>query len=493
MTEATLTQAEAERELILDAASYQHDPAGYVRAFFPWGTGELEGEAGARDWQEGILNKIGSHLKDPKTRHQPCLIAVASGKGIGKSALVGMLIEWAMSTAEGCKVVLTANTDPQLKTKTWPEVCKWFRLAINSHWFSVEAESITFNVPEHKRLWRCDRITWNEKNPEAFAGLHNKRKRIVVIFDEASAIADPIWEVTEGALTDEDTEIIWLAFGNPTRTGGRFRECFGKFKHRWQTDQIDSRRVEGTNKKELNQQVLDYGEDSDHVRIWVKGEFPRVGSTQYIPSDAVERARREEARGYEHLPRILGVDVARFGDDQTVIGWRQGRKLVILKKVRGLDTVEVAMRVIAFMEQLSPDATVVDGDGLGAGVVDQIKFRGFGRRLFEFKGAQKANNATKYFNRRAECWGLMRDWLMVGADIPDDPELAADLTGPEYTYSRKNQILLEKKADMKKRGLSSPDCGDMAAMTFAPKVAPPGPKPKRVFVHPDQNAQNWMT
>jgi len=365
-------------------------------------------------------------------------------------------------------------------------------LTVNKRWFSVEAESITIRNPQHKRLWRCDRIAWTEHNPEAFAGLHNMGKRILVIFDEASAIADKIWEVTEGALTDENTEIIWLVFGNPTRTDGRFRECFGKSKHRWKTFQIDSREVEGTNKAEFQRQVEDYGEDSDHVRIWVRGEFPSASSTQLIPNDIVAAARKYKAQGYESLPKVLSVDVARFGDDQTVIGWRQGRKAVILAKWRGLDNVQVAERVIGFIEELRPHATVVDGDGLGAGVLDQIKHRGYSRTLFEFHGAQKANDFAKYFSRRAECWGLMRDWLMAGAEIPDDPELETDLTSPEYLYSRQQQIQLEKKEDMKSRGLASPDCGDMIAMTFAPRIAAPRPEPKREYAYAYRGELDWM-
>ena len=487
-----MTPAEVERALAEDVAQYVHDPLGFEYYAFPWGKGELEGSDGPRKWQRGILRAIGDHLQSRETIYQPCQIAVSSGKGIGKSALVGMIIDWAMSTCEDCKVVLTANTDGQLRTKTWPEVSKWFKLTVNKRWFSVEAESITIRNPEHKRLWRCDRIAWTEHNTEAFAGLHNKGKRIVIIFDEASAIADKIWEVTEGALTDENTEIIWLAFGNPTRTDGRFRECFGKFKHRWKGYQIDSREVEGTNKAEFQRQVEDYGEDSDHVRIWIRGEFPRASSTQFIPNDIVAAARKYKARGYESLPKVLSVDVARFGDDQTVIGWRQGRKAVILAKHRGLDNVQVAERVIEFIEQEKPKATVVDGDGLGAGVVDQIKHRGYSRALFEFHGAQKANDFAKYFNRRAEVWGLMREWLMAGAEIPDDPELETDLTSPEYLYSRQQQIQLEKKEDMKSRGLASPDCSDMFAMTFAPRIAAPRPEPKREYAYAYRGELDWM-
>ena len=165
---------------------------------------------------------------------------------------------------------------------------------------------------------------------------------------------------------------------------------------------------------------------------------------------------------------------------------------MILAKYRGLDNVQVAERVIAFMEQEKPKATVIDGDGLGAGVVDQIKHRGYSRALFEFHGAQKANDFAKYFNRRAECWGLMREWLMAGAEIPDDPELETDLTSPEYLYSRNHQIQLEKKEDMKSRGLASPDCGDMLAMTFAPRIAAPRPKPTREYAYAYRGELDWM-
>lgn len=481
----------AERELISDITEFTHDPLRCVLYSFPWGQGELEDETGPRKWQAQVLGEIGAHLQNSKTRHQPLQLAVASGKGIGKSALVGMITHWAMSTMEDCKVVLTANTEPQLRTKTWPEISKWFRLASNSAWFEVKGESISIRDPKHKATWRTDRIAWSEHNPEAFAGLHNKGKRIVIMVDEGSAVADIIYEVIEGCLTDENTEIILLVFGNPTRNTGRFRECFGRFAHRWKTHQIDSRAVEGTNKEQLQADVDAYGEDSDHVRIWIRGEFPRAGSQQFIPQDTVAAARKYKAQGYEKLPKYLAVDVARFGDDQTVIGWRQGRKSKILAKYRGLSTVETAERTIAFMEEIGPTAVVVDGDGIGGGVVDQIKVRGFGKKLFEFNGGKRAADQRQYFNRRAEVWGMMRDWLAAGAEIPDDPELEVDLTGVEYLYSPQQQLQLERKENMKSRGLASPDNADMLAMTFAVNVAPPKPKKKGRSGYPRGEA-GWM-
>lgn len=491
---AILDEIKSNPELFLQkkAKSFQRDPLGYVKYFFNWKKNELEEYDGPRKWQENILNAIGDHLRNEATRFTPAMFAVASGHGIGKTALIAMVTQWAEATCVDCKIIITANTGTQLATKTAPEVAKWFRLAINRHWFEVKATSVTIKAPGHERTWRTDFIPWSENNTEAFAGLHNKGRRIVLIFDEASAIAETVWQVAEGALTDENTEIIFLAFGNPTQNTGRFRECFGKFKHRWKTFQIDSRTVEGTNKEQINKWIEDYGEDSDFVRVRVRGEFPRAGSSQFINGDAVSAARKYKAEGYLGLPKILSVDVARFGDDQTVIGYRQGRKAVILAKYRGKSTVETAERVIEFIQKEKPDATIVDGIGTGAGVVDQIRFRGYSDKLFEYAPNAKANDSNAYRNARTEMWGKMRDWLAAGAEIPDDPELEADLTGPEYFFSNNSQIQLENKEEMKKRGMSSPDCADMLAMTFGINVAPPPPAPEPEMYYPGERSLNWM-
>ena len=264
----------AESELIADIGKFCRDPLSFVKYAYPWGeSGALETETGPWQWQRDVLTDISVHLNGPNC-FMPLLLAVASGHGIGKSALISWITNWGMSTCEDCKIIVTAGTGKQLDTKTWPEITKWFKLAINAHWWDCKAESICVKDKNHERSWRTDAITWSEHNTEPFAGAHNRGKRIIIIYDEASGIADKIWEVTSGALTDEDTEIIWIAFGNPTQNTGRFRECFGKFKTRWVRRQIDSRNVPGTNKELFRQWVEDYGEDSDYVRVRVRGEFP---------------------------------------------------------------------------------------------------------------------------------------------------------------------------------------------------------------------------
>lgn len=483
-----------EMQLLEEVVETSDDPLAFAQRFYPWGKGELLHSVGPRAWQSDILGTIRDHLRS-SSRFQPLKIAVASGKGIGKSALVSMIIDWAMSTCGDCKVVVTANTGTQLATKTQPEVSKWTRLSYNEHWWDVKATSITSLQPKHEREWRTDFIPWSKENMEAFSGLHNQGKRLVVIFDEASGIHDTIWDNTEGTLTDENTEILWIAFGNPTRPNGKFRECFGKSKANWVTRQIDAREVEGTNHEEQARQVAAHGEDSYHVRIWIRGEFPLVGSDQFIAPANIDAARHATAEGYTHLAKILSCDVARFGDDQSVIGYRQGRKSVILEKLRGKDTVFVAERVIHWQEQEKPDGTVVDGDGLGAGVIDHMRARNYEKGLFEFHGGATPNDIKKYFNKRSEVWGEARDWLAESSpQIPDDPELADDLVGPLYYYNAKGQICLEAKDDMKLRGLASPDCGDMLAMTFAVKIAPRTKhEPIQEARYPNEQGESWMS
>lgn len=438
-------------------------PLEWVQTAFDWGVLELKGYDGPDAWQQDILTAIGDGIY---TLDQALRIAVASGHGIGKSALVSWIILWSLSTHPDTKGVVTANTEMQLKTKTWAELAKWHRLCATKDMFTFAATAIFSSDPTREKTWRIDMIPWSLVNTEAFAGLHNQGKRIILIYDEASAIPDAIWEVSEGALTDKDTQILWCCFGNPTRNTGRFRECFGRHAHRWQTRQIDSRSSRFANTKQIEEWAHDWGENSDFFRVRVRGEFPGASDSQFISSADVEAARKRTLPLDETLPKVIACDVARYGDDQTVIGMRQGRVFKILACLRSMDNVEVAERLIEQIEIERPEVTVVDADGLGAGVVDQLRHRGY--RPFEFHGGAKPRNEREWFNKRTEAWADARNWLQGEVSIPDDPELAEHLTGPSYGFPGiKGAALLEKKSDMKRRGLSSPDKGDTLAMTFA--------------------------
>lgn len=456
---------------IIDLAiECQFDPCRWSHLAWDWGHGGLADYDGPREWQEDINTIIRDHLANPATRYQPLQISVASGHGIGKSAEMGMLSNWAMSCWDDARIVTTANTEGQLRTKTAPEIGKWFRMSLTAHWFDVQAMSIKSRDPEHGDSWRQDFIPWSEHNTEAFAGLHNKGKIILLLFDEASKIHDKVWEVAEGALTDENTVIIWVVFGNPTRNSGRFRECFRKFKHRWVNRQIDSRTVPGTNKAYLQRLVDDHGEDSDLVKVRVRGQFPSQSAMQFISETDADNARNTHLRPeqYSFAPKIIGVDPAWTGDDMLEIVLRQGLYSKSLATIpRNDNDVQVANLIARLEDEHQADAVFIDA-GYGTGIKSAGDVMGRSWRLIWFSGKPVDDG---YLNQRAYMWGQLKRWLKAGGAIdPKDQGLYDDLVGPETVPRLDGKIQLESKEDMKERGLPSPNKGDALALTFAEPV-----------------------
>lgn len=465
------------RALINFLAEYTNDPLGWVYAAFKWGEGELTKYDGPDEWQKEILEYIGEQLTNGSMTTGEAVsfvirIAIASGHGIGKSALVAWIILWAISTFEDTKGVVTANTENQLKLKTWSEVAKWHRLFIGRDLFDYQATSLASVDPEHTKTWRIDMVPWSERNTEAFAGLHNKGKRILIVMDEASAIPDVIWEVTEGALTDSDTQIIWCAFGNPTRNTGRFKGCFnGKLRSRWKSKQIDGRTVAMTNKIQIKEWIDDYGEDSDFVRVRVKGQFPAASDRQFISTILVDEARNRVLRPeqVEFAAKILTCDPAWTGGDEIVIGLRQGlfyKKLAVYPY--NDNDIEIAGYLANFEDIHQADAVLIDL-GYGTGIASAGKAMNRRWTLISF-GA--ASPDPGYINLRAYMWAMGKKWMQEGGTIEDDQVLCDDLVGPEYTVRLDGKIVLESKEDMKKRGLPSPNRADALMLSFAMPVMP---------------------
>lgn len=476
--------AVVQREL----AEFADDPLGFVMCAYPWGQGELADEAGPRTHQVRFLSQIGEHLRNPETRYKPFRKAISSGHGIGKSTELSWVSHWALSTFEDTKVIVMAGTGDQLKTKTQPEVAKWFRLAVNAEMFEVNVTSVKVREAGHETQWRIDFNTWSEENPQASAGAHNKGKRLVIIYDEASGIPDIIWTTQEGALTDANTEIIWIAFSQCTRSDGYFYECtHGTQRDRWRAEVIDSREVEGTNVEEINETIAIYGIDSDHVRVRYRGLFPLASEGKFIDLEMVKGAQTRHAVALSDQPLIAGVDLSWGGSDDTVIRFRRGLdgRSIPPIKIRGEFTRNptVVREKLADVLRRTFDGLPVtmmflDNSGVGGNagaILAGLLNLGF-KNVMGVNFGDQALNSQYYVLRRDEMWGNMKDWLRLGGAIDPDKDLAADLQKPMLMPDREQRIKLEPKDVMKKRlskmGLdsSSPDDADALALTFAMPV-----------------------
>jgi len=238
-----------------------------------------------------------------------------------------------------------------------------------------------------------------------------------------------------------------------------------------------------TNKDEINEQIAEYGEDSDFCRVRIKGQFPRAGTMQFISSEICDTCMLTEFpyESFFQLPKVIGVDVARFGEDKTVIAIRQGRKVLELRRYRGLDTMQVAAKTVTAIREFNPTATFVDGVGIGAGVVDRLRM--LGHDIIEVNAGVRASDEKTYYNKRAEMGDRLRIAMTEGMDLPNDADLRKALIGIEYGFDSQEKMRLERKQDMKKRGLESPDDFDAIAYTYAELI---GDATQRYF-EPEDN------
>lgn len=494
-------------ELAKMLANFYGDPLGYVMFCFPWDSNpeiqlvELQEpwrsrygcKWGPDKWACEFLDEWGKEIRARKFDGRKAVPAIqfstASGHGIGKSTLTAWIIKFIMDTRPFAKGTVTAGTDTQLRTKTWAELGKWHRLSLTRNWFQWNTGRGAMSLV-HKKFphWACSAQTCREENSEAFAGQHAANATSFYVFDEASQIPDKIYEVRDGGtLTGE---AMTFDFGNPTRNSGRFFEqCVGKLKHRYLVRMIDSRSVAITNKERMEQWRQDHGEESDYFKVRVRGMFPSKGSAQFIPTADVIAAASRDAFVDRTAPLIIGVDVARFGDDSSVIYPRLGMDARSFAPTtqkgiyKGLDTVQLAGKVKETISEFKSrgkncTALFVDGGGIGGGVVDQLRHAGYGPIEIQFGGKPVDDKVYRF--KVDEMWGGLREALAGRLAIPPETEetgaiLKEQLTQREFSYTLLgNKINLESKKDMKERlggEYSSPDEADALALTFAQDIA----------------------
>jgi len=486
-----------ETQLIAQMLDCADDPLKFVMFAFPWGKagGPLDGHTGPRDWQVEALSAMRDHIAANRNRKlrdlEPELmkIAISSGRGIGKSAFLAWIALWLFSCIPSSTVVVSANTEQQLKSTTFPEIRKWATMAIHKHWFEHNAmslrpagwlaDSLKQTTDLDDAYWYIQARLWSEESPDAFAGIHSQRG-MAVLFDEASGIPSVIWPVAQGYFTDKTIHRFWVTISNPRNPSGAFFECFNANRSSWWTRTVDARSVAENDRSLYDDIIAQYGEDSDEARVEVYGKFPRQGDQQFMSRGEVADAMNRELVADAGAPLLMGVDPARFGDDEAVIAFRQGRDATVIpwQKYKRTSITELAAHCAEAIEKYKPDAVFIEGDGVGAGVIDVLKDAGF--RVIEVTAGGSPENKDAYINHRTEMWARMRDW-MPSAKLPEDSQLADDLSAPMYDYSLKGQLKLEPKDKMKKRGYASPNNADALAMTFSRTIARRdlGPKIRR--------------
>jgi hypothetical protein len=460
----------------------------FVHFAFPWGQPGTPLEAfpgGPYQWQAEELQETTDHIAIQKAGIHKGISprmyrkAIASGRGPGKSAFLGWIACWIMATRPGATCIVSANSEAQLRTKTFPEISKWFNMAIFKDWFDVDVLRVEPKAWFKKALEDqlqidsaynyCAGQLWSEESPDSYAGAHNPYG-LAVLYDEASGIPNSIFQITHGFFTEKSLNRFWFAFSNPRRNSGGFYDCFHESAKLWKTRHVDAREVPELDQAIYADLIRKYGADSDEVRIEVYGQFPKQGEKQFISSAVVREAQDRTVEPDPHASLILGIDVARFGSGSTVLRWRQGRdaRTIPPVKVYKSDNMAVANLVASWIDKTAPDAVNIDV-GNGTGVIDRLREMKY--RVNEIGFGTTASD-SQYADKRTEMWGRMRDWLPSGM-IDRDSILYGDLTAPEYGFGGKgkDQIKLESKEALSARGIKSPDDGDALALTFAVNVA----------------------
>jgi hypothetical protein len=465
-------------DLADEIAKYYADPLGFVIFAYPWREkGPLVDYDGPDEWQTEVLTAIGDAVRErgfdgfhtvPAVR-----VAIASGHGIGKSTISAWLVDWIMSTRPNAQGTVTANTFTQLSTKTWAQICKWTRLCITSDWFRLTGTRMYHR--DFPDSWFCSAQSSKEENSEAFAGQHAATSTSFYIFDEASAIPDKIFEVAEGGLTD-GSPMIFL-WGNPTRNSGKFfKVCFGPDRPRWLHKSIDSRTSLLTNKTLIAEWLNDYGEDSDFFRVRVRGVPPRASDLQFIGSDRVEAAQTNAALSLADDPLIAGVDVSGGGSAWNVCRFRRGMDARTVPPIRfpgdfGRENMIAKLaEVLANQDPATKVAMMFIDSAFGSPIVERLQLLGYENVVEVNFGGSSPD--IHQLNMRAFMWNAVKDWLPRGAIDKNDERLDVDLTAPGWHLNKSNQLVLESKQDLQKRGIGPVDDGDALALTFAQRVAP---------------------
>lgn len=391
-------------------------------------------------------------------------VSIRSGHGTGKTSFLAWLILWVGLTQNDAKIPTTAPVSAQLTNLLIPEVSKWKCKMSNEFQQIVDIQSkdIRFINGNH-----CFARTARKENTEALAGVH--ATFVCYIADEASGIDQSVFDVIEGALTGDN--FLFVMTSNPTRTTGTFFDSHNKKRSNFQTLHFDSEKSSNVNKQWVQDMEAKYGRDSDVFRVRVNGEFPNNNASGLFSLSDLEKASTMKADTDGSV--VIGVDVARYGDDSTIITLKRGMRITILEKIEKSSTTEVAARVAYHSAQICPQAIVVDTIGVGAGVYDQLKPI-VKSRLIDGNVGLQPDDTNTYLNKRAEAYFKLADSIKRGASIPNDDELIEELLSIEYQFTESGKIKIKAKEQIKEDLGRSPDKADALMLLYFRDVKPLG-------------------
>ena len=430
-------------------------------------------------WQADTLRD----LADPACRR----VSVRSGQGVGKTGVEAVTLLWFLCCYPYARVVATAPTRQQLNDVLWAEIAKW---QAKSPLLSVILKWTKTYVYMHGMEKRWFAVARTATKPENMQGFHEEN--MLFIIDEASGVAEPIMEAVLGTLSGKNNKLLMC--GNPTKTSGTFYDSHTNANVRplYRTRRVSSREVARTDKENIEMLERRYGKESNVVRVRVDGEFPLQEDDVFIPIHLLERSVKTDYEPKKEPLHIqIGCDVARFGDDKTVIGFRVDEKVEFYKKRHGQDTMETANKIIELGESLVKQyqykykiPVCVDDGGVGGGVVDRLNqvkkndpARFWWMEVIRTQFGKRISHRY-YHDSTTYMMGVLRKLLEDHEDdgtlkpveiiLPNDDDLIGQLSSRKYIMTEQSKQKVESKDDMKKRNLPSPDEADCVLMCVLP-------------------------
>ncbi len=395
-------------------------------------------------------------------------VAVKACHASSKTHTAAGVALWFITTHYPSVVITTAPTYRQVAELLWREM---------RHMFNTAKGPMIGRFLDSPR-WEVD-ANWyalgiSTKDSDAFQGHHSRN--ILVIVDEAAGVAEPIFEAVEGIVSTQDAKVLLL--GNPTSQSGTFHAAFhgGRSRYKCMTiSAFDSPNFTGQGvvrpylitPEWVKDQAARWGESSPFYQSRVLGEFPKQGIDTLIPLQFIEDAMQRWHEMPDGVPVEIGVDVARYGQDETVLCTRQGGKVLPLQCFHSQDTMVTTGRIIEAYRAHPATSTKIDVIGIGAGVFDRLNEQG-GYHAVAVESGARARDRDKYVNLRAEMWSGLKGLLQAGlVGLPPDEVLAGELASVKYSFDSAGRMLIESKESMRKRGLGSPDRADSVVYCFA--------------------------